>query len=460
MFAVVGQQEKEYWVFDTTDSSLELLSESCLRKLNFVAGVSDDTITVLSYRQVIDAQLAELTVATGYTIQLYNLCALKDWGVITQREYYMIVRWMQEAYHNTMDEFDMWIMVSPLSKDVPLKFFRSPAGLIAWVDMYIAGISKNVSPAVRNTLRSVHIANNTLFYANTSVFYGFYSLNTIHLPTYTFSLTELQSSVDNHSSNFSSLLCLPRGLFSNTALKEIELPEHYSAIDGNAFCDCKVLEKVVCKAPHVSVEGMAFKGCTSLKEIIFAGSADIMEDSIQYNEGMHVKYYDRYKADECCSLRASSFICHYSKYSKSPFYDLSAVLPENRIALRGSQLGKSEKEIGYYNAQTKCITLSYEFFNDLVQQDFAFGVYPIFSGAVKLSIVFTGLSVVSLVKYSELMLRSLATFDKLPNDLSTEFKFGLGAVKTIEIPEDFLSCTVYSPQRYKNFNVVYRQTMK
>lgn len=63
-------------------------------------------------------------------------------------------------------------------------------------------------------------------------------------------------------------------MFSNSMIKQIELPKHITKIKSQAFLDCFQLISIVIPESVTFIHETAFKGCYELREITYRGTKE------------------------------------------------------------------------------------------------------------------------------------------------------------------------------------------
>ena len=60
---------------------------------------------------------------------------------------------------------------------------------------------------------------------------------------------------------------IPTGIFGNTGLENVKIPDTVTSIGERSFADCTKLEKIIFSEKIETINGRAFLGCTSLKSV-------------------------------------------------------------------------------------------------------------------------------------------------------------------------------------------------
>ena len=73
---------------------------------------------------------------------------------------------------------------------------------------------------------------------------------------------------------------IPTGIFGNTGLENVKMPDTVTSIGERSFADCTKLEKIIFSEKIETINGRAFAGCTSLKSISLPDSITSMGTEI------------------------------------------------------------------------------------------------------------------------------------------------------------------------------------
>ena len=73
---------------------------------------------------------------------------------------------------------------------------------------------------------------------------------------------------------------IPTGIFGDTGLKEVEIPDTVTSIGERSFADCTKLEKIIFSEKIETINGRAFLGCSSLKSVSLPDSITSMDTEI------------------------------------------------------------------------------------------------------------------------------------------------------------------------------------
>ena len=73
---------------------------------------------------------------------------------------------------------------------------------------------------------------------------------------------------------------IPTGIFGNTGLENVKMPDTVTSIGERSFADCTKLEKIIFSEKIETINGRAFAGCTSLKSISLPDSITSMDTEI------------------------------------------------------------------------------------------------------------------------------------------------------------------------------------
>lgn len=83
-----------------------------------------------------------------------------------------------------------------------------------------------------------------------------------------------------------SLKEISNGVFCNTALESVELPESVSSIGFNAFTECQYLKKITMSENVCEIWDEAFSGCSSLESIDLPKSLDKIKPGVFKDSGL------------------------------------------------------------------------------------------------------------------------------------------------------------------------------
>ena len=73
---------------------------------------------------------------------------------------------------------------------------------------------------------------------------------------------------------------IPTGIFGNTGLENVKIPDTVTSIGERSFADCTKLEKIIFSEKIETINGRAFLGCSSLKSVSLPDSITSMDTEI------------------------------------------------------------------------------------------------------------------------------------------------------------------------------------